>query len=134
MDESPKPEVTIPSTWWPKIAQDSWMQIWIDFAHQSLVIREPGDGNEQSGEHDDVHGSCSHLEKSSQSKGFEDMTDAKYHSVGEADCWHPPVEGEVGEDWSEGEEEGAKHQTTSPEISTIFDILRFVLNCQLNDQ
>ena len=44
------------------------------------------------------------------------MTDAKYHSVGEADCWHPPVEGEVGEDWSEGEEEGAKHQTTSPEI------------------
>ena len=110
------------------------MQIWIDFAHQSLVIREPGDGNEQSGEHDDVHGSCSHLEKSSQLKGFEDMTDAKYHSVGEADCWHPPVEGEVGEDWSESEEEGAKHQTASPEISTIFDILRFVLNCQLNDQ
>ena len=59
------------------------------------------------------------FKKSSQSKEIKDMNDVMYHSVGETDCWHPPVEREVGENWSEGEEKGAKHQTTSPESLTI---------------
>ena len=66
------------------------------------------------------------------------LCEITYHAVGETDCWHPPVEGEVGEDWCEGEEKGAKHQTAAPEISTIFKsyhkVLLYIQNCQLNDE
>ena len=107
-------------------------------AHQSFVVWEPGDRNEERGEHDDVHSSCPHL--NSRLEGLLERYHLVkiYHAVGETDCWHPPVEGEVGEDWCEGEEKGAKHQTAAPEISTIFKsyhkVLLYIQNCQLNDE
>ena len=92
-------------------------QIWVS-AHQSFVVWEPGDRNEERGQHDDVHCSCPHLDIGQAMEGLLEMIILWlwYHAVGEADCWHAPVEGEVGEDWCKGEEQGAKDQTASPEI------------------